>query len=621
MNRRRGWVGLLVIGLLGWTVGIVAAQDGPGLAQPAVETVAAALPDILAQADAAGDSLLPLSAAQVFELRYGVETLDTFGFDTLSPLVAALFAPERPLPADPAPWTLALLRAGLAAHPADLSQDTAFEVGPLHVEAIAADFSGDGLPESLLHVAQGDLRMSFLAVADPESPGGYALSALPLPYTVLAGREYPGGMPTSSMPTGSMPTGTLETLRLDDLNADGRVEWAVMQTWSGPDGQCSRFYLLALEDGQMVNVAPWMGGCEEPGVTLHWSFDWPNVSLDMIDTSPWDCASYGGLMLKWIDGAWSTEHGGGFDGEIFECFQTGAENALLNGDLPGAAAEYESALAAGHRDPALLDYARARLALIDLLLGQAGAAADVLASGPASDGILAGFLRVVADAVAEEQEPYAVCRAAYDFIAEANAAAGGGYPFGRVAIGGVYLSENAPPDPVLAGCDPGLAVTALLARSPLTPDAALQDHLAALNIPVDRIEAVPDQAGRWQVWLAGLDRPLILQQGAEGYTRVAESASVEPRPTDPARLIARVGGLLADGRIADAQTVFETGAAELRAANPADSVRQALDYWQAVILEANGQPDAALAAYGALADAASDSAWGRLAALHLEPAA
>ncbi len=621
MNRRRGWGGLLVIGLLGWTVGIVAAQSGPGLAQPAVETVAAALPDILAQADTANDSLLPLSAAQEFDLRYGIEALDTLDFDTLSALDAGLFAPERPLPADPIPWTLALLRAGLAAHPMDLSQDTAFEVGPFHVEAIAADFSGDGLPESLLHVTQGDLRMSFLAVADPESPGGYVLSALPLPYTVPAGREYSGGMPTGSMPTGSMPTGSLETLRLDDLNADGRVEWAVMQTWSGPDGQCSRFYLLTLEDGQIVNVAPWTGGCEQPGVTVHWSFDWPNVSLDMIDASPWDCASYGGVMLKWIDGEWSTEHGGGFDGDIFECFQTGAENALLAGDLPGAAAEYESALAAGHRDPALLDYARARLALIDLLLGQAGAAAEVLAAGPASDGILAGFLRVVAEGVAEGQEPYAVCRGAYDFIVGANAAAGGGYPFGRVAIGGVYLSENVPPDPALAGCDPGLAVAALLARSPLTPDAPLEDHFAALNIPVDRIEAVPDQPAQWQVWLAGLERPLVLQQGSEGYTRVAESAPAVSQPTDPARLIARVGDLLADGRIAEAQTVFETGAAELRAANPADSVRLALDYWQAVILEANGQPDAALAAYGALVDAAPDSAWGRLATLHLKPTA
>jgi hypothetical protein len=149
----------------------------------------------------------------------------------------------------------------------------------------------------------------------------------------------------------------------------------------------------------------------------------------------------------------------------------------------------------------------------------------------------------------------------------------------------------------------------------------LQDHLAALNIPVDRIEAVLGRSDRWRVWLAGLERPLILQQGAEGYTRVTEPIPPFSQPVDPARLIARVGGLLAAGRSAEAQAVFEAGAAELQAANPADSVRHALDYWQAVILEANGQPDAALAAYGALADTASDSAWGRLAALHVEPAA
>jgi hypothetical protein len=215
--------------------------------------------------------------------------------------------------------------------------------------------------------------MHFLAMADPEAPGGYALSALPLPYTVPAGREYPGGGPTGSM----------ETLRLDDLNADGRVEWAVMQTWSGPDGQCSRFYLLALEDDQVVNVAPWTGGCEEPGTTLHWSFDWPNVSFDMIDASPWDCASYGGVMLKWIDGAWSTEHGGRVRRRDLRVFPDRGGKRLLAGDLPGAAAAYESALAAGTATPPCWIMPARGWPLIDLLLGQAGAAADVLVEGPA----------------------------------------------------------------------------------------------------------------------------------------------------------------------------------------------------------------------------------------------
>jgi hypothetical protein len=49
-----------------------------------------------------------------------------------------------------------------------------------------------------------------------------------------------------------------------------------------------------------------------------------------------------------------------------------------------------------------------------------------------------------------------------------------------------------------------------------------------------------------------------------------------------------------------------------------EGIKAQLRYWRAVTLEALNRPDEALAEYIAIYEGAPESAWGRLAALHLE---
>ncbi len=628
---RRVWLVLLVVTLLAGTVHAQGGDpSGYRLRVPSAEEFLLAVPVVAERTAVEDHERLVRSLLAEMIARYGFAEHDErnvifaqdFAAQSAAYQVLGMYSFPRNQTNFPLYWNLARLERWLVENPTDLDAVEVLNLSDdMGVTVQPVDFTGDGVFEYLLDVRSGDLRLFYLALPDANSPGGYWVNQTPLPFTSLDPAIQDGPH-----------TGTVSTLMLEDINDDGRDEWVVsLEDYHNYDGsQCRHYYLVAWEDDRerLWDMGRgYLESCESAFSQASWNFNWPEVSVHKNYIDSWDChAGTSSFFVTWDGTEWSYEFGEGWGDASFECRQSAAEHQMRNGSFAEAAVVYEAALAEFDQGSERLAFARARLALAYALNGDLDAAADILAEPPASRGQMGDLFRAMAAAFGPDRRFYPMCLAAYDYFAVANAAADPEtYPY-SVPVGWVSARGNQwepeaglLPDPATAGCDPVLAVDALLDLHEFPLGEPLAEQFAALHIPVTAVEET-DEGG--QLWIEGQAVPLGFRSQDANYNiwrRDPSSSQQESAAPDWAFVLRRMNYLLEEENFDGALTLTTDAIAQAEAAQVSAYEMQLYRYWRAVALEYNGEIDEALAAYVTIYEAAPDSAWGLLAGLHLEP--
>lgn len=615
---RRIWLVLLAIGLLAGTVHAQGDPSGYALRQPILADYVAILPDVVAQADAAGVDYMRYSLLSELITRFGEPELFALGNDDFTRVYETLFlGTDLQTMIYPATWNQARLQSWLAGHSVDLDTMTALTLGGDFTAAVQpVDFTSDGQPEYLFDVVAADQRLFYLARRDEGQPGGYRVQHL------------------QSAGNAQDPDRHLETLFLEDINHDGLTEWVVEMTYSdglGDPGNCREVWILGWW-AERDKLWDWgrgsLQGCESPFQRVSWHFNWPEVTVSHNYVDSWNCSAGNSTFHTTWDGVeWSYEFGEGWGDFSFECTQSTAESQMYSGLFAEAAQSYQNALAQASSNSERVAYVRARLALAYALAGSLDMASDVLAAPPDSPGQMGDLFRAMAAAFQPGRDVYAMCLAAYDYFADINAVSDPAvYPYSvPVAWVSARGDEHDPsgdllPDPAIAGCDPAQAVDALAASHPFSLDTPLTDQLTALGIPA-AVEP-PGDRGYGFIRVEGQD--------VQWRYRISGDAYLIWRPEEPSDVttgtlpnwsfsLDRMGHLIDERDFAEALAYLETVTGQTVSADEPEQAMVGLDYWRAFMQEASGDVEAALAGYVTIYEAAPDSAWGLLANLHLEP--
>jgi tetratricopeptide (TPR) repeat protein len=359
-------------------------------------------------------------------------------------------------------------------------------------------------------------------------------------------------------------TGQLEILQIADLDRDGGSEIVVAGGDYGYWASCDDLYVLDWQDGEVVNRADGLFHYCAPLTGLDmvaYGYAQPDaVQMTETRVDGWNCQR---VRTDTLDLPGYTLHSITIFADTVWCALREASDAFDNRYYERAAEIYRQIIP--EFEGQMAQYLYARLALAYALDNQPEQVQTALnAIEPDGQmGVLLSRLREVSN------QPEAMCLAAHDFFAEINYSAEGehGNPydwtppdfyFGHEAEDPRYFPL---PVPAQAGCD-------YQSIAEIEPTAF----------------PTPGGTEYWQVeWFAQHDAYAALLRGE--YQHV----------------LAQVDTMLALPEADDRGYSYE------------------LTYIRAITLELMARTDEALAEYVALYEAAPESAWGMLAALHLEP--
>ncbi len=560
------------------------AQPGR-IVSPTLEGYLEVIPQVMAAATESDYYLRDVIHTE-FSLRYRNPT--SASFQSLNIAYRALddtlysFLNHRPV------WNHWLILAWIAEQRIDLNQTAEFSFEDYQVKVTPRDFNADGVNEWLLDVRSYNFTQ-FVVITQVD--GQYRLVQSALPFFAQGLTYYM----TSS--------GFAEELLFEDINGDVLPEWIVAIGGFGANQTSGGgLYILNWQDGQLVDVGPtWPNRIEYAapaggGWTLFpvgVRVDFPDenadgsreVVIEQEQRDNWGCEWLLRRIFAWDGTAFSLSDTTRTESVVRGCEIRAAEERMWLGDYQAAITHYERALDLPTVDDdrylsaeELNRYATARLALAYILTGQGERAEATLAAlpeQPDESPVLTNFIAAVRGNV---DDPSAACQAAYDVFASA-CVPGTDMCLGSpliVIVG--YTLENsgygagspslAFPAPEQAGCD-----LAFLAGGALTP------------IPTLTIQPTPVP---------------------------------EPPPdyrSNPERAVRDVLDAMEQGAFEVALPIMDQG---LQAESIDDSTRFALKYMQAMAYEFAGQQNDALAQYAAIVQLSPDSAWGKLAALHIE---
>ncbi len=504
-------------------------------------------------------------------------------------------------------WNEWMVNAWLRENPQALNAADEIEFSNFRIGITRADLSGNGNNELLLEVREirwetSDGYQSFNYVGywilQPTLEGYHHILS---PLRWYSGVRYGGS---------DGRTGIVHTLMIDDVNADGLNEWVVLEGnyFHRGFGECRRMRVLAwrdnslfdLIDGRLSYCTGSSSMMEEISPNAEYTLTETEISQSHHRFDSWWCFWEQTTVFTWT-GEYYTHQSTRQDFEdTFNCALRYAEEAMRSGDFENAIIAYEHALLL----PDILregteryldwqrrlneeqrQYARLRLAIAYALTDQWEMALELVAElrseQPAS--LLMERLFGALDQVNTSTE---LCMAVHEVFAdlrEDNNAWGRWDNFTDMFIHerveDIRLrSDNFPPDPSRAGCDPIYVQDTDLPSEP-TPDA------------VDEAEIITDP-------------PFIMDRGNFHCGTTGE--------------------LFCGFYEASHELALEM----IEALQPEDFEREAGDGWgnfefavgyrRALALEALGRGDEALAEYVAIHEAVPESAWGILAALHFE---
>lgn len=528
----------------------------------------------------------------------------------------------------------------------------------LHAEIMLYDFEADGMPELMLH------GFNFVDAYVGARWDGTQWVEFNVPLTIDTPRSHPSFM------TGS---GTLVELGFDDANGDGLPEWRVLSAGSGCQGcfmEVGQFFVLGWQDGslkQLVEPVNYVTGSN--GVT--WDFDQSGFVKRQTYHDSWGCSWNSEHRYRWDTAAAQylfTDSTLEYDAS-FECALRVAEKANWAGELEAAAVLYQLALSRAD-DLAAIDlelhqYARIRLAIIYTLTGQHDLAATLI-DGLVQESPQSQFIADMLQAIRENvPDDYRTCTAVHNLFTR-NYAGHSSLPNGNIptemTIGYVFddvfpnTTYRPIPTPDKAGCDVETLIDAVINDGFFTDETTPGQILESRGIDVieERLADIDDDgAEEWIVWVSA-DVPalvvgLVDQRRAELEARIdlptpaSNTPLVLPTPTpilDSQYVSEAVYPCQDDTScdMSDAKTVYvlidNVAGLEYRSFAQPSSAEARLRKGLAVAVEQNSpgqyplrylwglileerEDSAARAEFEAIIEAAPDSPWAVLAALHI----
>lgn len=534
------------------------AEDGYRLRVPDVEEYLRAVPAVVDQAYQEHDhnhyNRIRVNIAQEFNLRYSSVSLADLPFALLLDFQTSL------------------------AIGADL---LLFLFGGIDDEEWFAAMLEAGLRDSQIVVSSGEFTIgNFDIVATPLNIGNdgsiqhllrirdnwsgrefFALAGemvwtLPLPVTGLSGNATTRGLPQTSQ---------LILINITDLTGDGNEEIIVEGNQYGSWAICGDLYVIGWQDGVPVNLTGDLFHYCLPMAQFYtasaeFDINQPDF-IQMIETrvDGWGCKRTQTDALNLIDLTLDTN-------TLYEstvwCELQSAGDAFNEGDYGTAAEIYREVL--GTFDGQMAQYITARLALAQALAGQLEQAQSILFDTIVPEGQMGELLTSLQDA---SRQPETMCQRAFEFFAATNRSQENQYanPYDWTPANFYFGRE--PDDP------------------------------RYFPLPI------PAQAGCNYQQVAGIEptpRPTAVFSVPNADEFVRYHAHIHLKQSNYQDALSQIDFLLtsADERTTD--------------------YRQQLIYWRALTLELMGRTDEALAEYIAIYEAAPESAWGMLAALHLE---
>lgn len=507
-------------------------------------------------------------------------------------------------------WNEWLIWAWLRENPQAFDESDEILFSNFRIAIQRVDLSGDGSEELLLDVREikeelssGYQFFNYVGywVLQPTSEG-YRRVSSPLSWYSDIGYGGSDGR-----------TGVVHTLKIDDVNADGLIEWVVLEGsyFHRGYGECRQMRVLGWRDDSLVDLIDGdLRYCTATSSMMEEIS--PNAEYTLTETEivqkqnrfdSWWCFWEETTVFTWTGTHYIHQTTQQNFEDTLNCTLRHAEEAMRSGDFEKAIVAYEKALLlpdtlyetvpeneqyldwqrrlnAEHRQ-----YARLRLAIAYALTDRWEMTLELLhelrSEQPAS--LLIQRLLGVLDQVGTSAE---LCMAVHDVFADfqADPDVWGQWNtftdmFIRETIEDIRLNaDNFPPDPSRAGCDPiYVQDVEVLAEAPpeTTDDAEIVTHLPFMT---DR--------GNFSCGTTG-----------DLFCGFYES--------DHAHALEMIEALSPE----DFEQEIESSWGNFQLA---------VRYRRALALESLGRTDEALAEYIVLYEAAPESAWGMLAGLHLE---
>lgn len=490
-------------------------------------------------------------------------------------------------------WSQVIISSWLNQHNIDLNVVGDLRFLEYQVTVTPRDFDMDGQTEWTLHVESEMFAQDIVVKHDTD---GYRVLESPLPWFGCC------------FPHWDTRSGFTKEMLFDDMNADGLPEWVLAFGGIGANHTSfGELYILQWRDGKLVNLAPryenWQerqikameyiaaAGGGQPLFPHGVSVDFRDVNNDakievIIDqeyTDNWECDVSDSRIFAWdakVQEYRLSDH-------IRE-YADSAGCALRSAQAAMWERNYEAAIPLFERSMALSEeksteenvtqwemefvrakevYAKVRLALAYSFVGRNEDAAELLKrlEAPKDYPPINELVTAAQTAYAKSKNTYDLCLTMYEIF-------------------GNYIKN----DP-LGLSDWGTTTEYIV---PMVSVTALPSYAHAAGCDINQFEEVPTPT------------PYPTFPAPTPDTRTQEQIWLE-------------GGNLSDAfNKGYYELVLRITVAHKDAGGEADNMQ--MRYYRALALEALNRPDEALAEYVAIYEAAPESAWGRLAALHLE---
>ncbi len=548
------------------------AQNGYRLRVPTAEEYLTALPTIIEQAYSDNGFGWYISQIARVELnRYSDLEIFSRSFAALWRTAQLLELSHSNQAQDLERWILELTRSAYRDGLFELSDG--LDITPesyFHIRATAVDFNQNTLDDYILQIENTwGVNLFIVAIAQENRQFDFRPTVLPA-WQGLG----PSGLET-----------LLEQQSLRDVNGDNLPEWQVMFTYQGGWHSDGKLYVLSWRNGELVDVATddlfryWMYASGGGYPTPEWTHTGDHIEMHYAEIDDWGCITQITHTLYWDATAFYTDRQRD-EAESAACAMRDAESFYANQDYAQALLYYQTALDRAEAFGQALQYIRARMALAHAFLGEFETARTVIAGEPHS-GLMGGLLDQLQTALTNQNPLETMCRTAYDFILEVNQTDPAtldyyppyysyhpdsldyppGWTFGEPDDPrGVTL-----PRPEKAGCD----IAAMSGERPSSEPTMVFEPPPPTPIVIPQI----------------LPNDLIQLTGGTSELNV---------------FLGKVETRLQYQNSLSATEIHETR------------------YYRALALQALNRPDEALAEYVTIYETAPESAWGMLAALHIE---
>jgi hypothetical protein len=402
---------------------------------------------------------------------------------------------------DPLTWHNVMLRAALRERKFALDGPTQVIFDDYNIDVTVVDFDGDGVDEYLLKV-----RHDLLASGSGYE--GYNYLAYHIAY-----RNPSGDLVVTGTPLGASYIGIpywIETIweaqPLQDINADGQIEWIVVEYGdnAGPGGWAWGFLrIFAWRNHQLTDLAPDdFGFGNNHRQEMGW--EWRDANADGIlefsmsvpHQNSWGCYYATLHEAEWSPTTARYEYTHITDSipRSLGCIVTEAEAAMwredfaLAADLYAQAHQHASAEAPGdYRALAIYQYSQLRLALAYRLLGRIADARtiidDLQEQQPGSEGV-GQLIEAVSTVRLDQDDDLSLCVAMHDFFL-------GSYRDFSFYVGYTHVDSemfagkmHSRPDPARAGCNLDAAIRRRLGDAPFRVEQRPSERFAAANVTI-----------------------------------------------------------------------------------------------------------------------------------------